>query len=67
MNFGIQTNNIEFSTAQDYGYDLTFNNGPDPMSFVENDAGEWDYEGSRDIFSSLEDAIDDYVTYNTEG
>ena len=26
----------------------------------------WDYNGSRDTFESLEDAIDDYVTYVTE-
>lgn len=46
----IPTMNFQFNTDND---------DPDREPF-------WDYDGSRDTFQTLEEAIDDYVTYVTE-
>ena len=40
-------------------FQFNTDNDPDHENF-------WDYAGSRDTFETLEDAIDDYVTYVTE-
>ena len=57
----------------DFGATVTFNDATIPsMNFqfnTDNDPEHetfWDYKGSRDPFETLEDAIDDYVTYVTE-
>jgi hypothetical protein len=48
-----------------YGAKVTFSDGSS-MDFQKNSNGQWDYDGSRDMFDDLESAIDDYVTYVTE-
>ena len=53
-----------------FGATVTFDDGS-TMNFelwaaTADRAAYWDYDGSRDTFNTLEDAIDDYVTYVTE-
>jgi len=58
----------------DFGAIVYFSDDSIPsMEFQYNEPGAfdefesfWDYAGSRDTFETLEDAIDDYVTYVTE-
>jgi hypothetical protein len=48
-----------------FGATVTFSDGS-KMNFQRSENGQWDYADSRDMFETLEDAIDDYITYLTE-